>query len=199
MIQQELHVQVKSIDGSVEKDTEPTVLAEKEKILKEFKNSPDLKILIANPASLAESVSLHKVCHLAIYVDRTYNAGHWTQSKKRIHRVGLPQNTETRYIILQSTYEDGSPTADEAIDMILNEKENSQNTFLRDQLTPRGGLQVNYNEIAEMAEAREIADDNTIEEDRTENNEDEDNDRQIENNAWRRFFAMRYPDNDQNN
>ena len=154
MIEQEFHVQVRTIDGSIKKDTEPTVLAKKEAILKEFKTCPDVKILIANPASLAESVSLHQVCHLAIYVDRTFSAGNWIQSKKRIHRVGLLPGTETRYIVLQSRYLDGEQTIDHIINEILTVKEDSQNRFLGDvnEQIPRGGIQANFGEI--------IADDN---------------------------------------
>jgi SNF2 family DNA or RNA helicase len=149
MIEQEFHLQVRTIDGSIKKDTEPTVLAKKEKILKEFKTCPDIKILIANPASLAESVSLHKVCHLAIYVDRTFSAGNWIQSKKRIHRVGLIPGTQTRYIVLQSKYIDGEESIDHVINTSLTQKELSQNRFLRenDEQIPQGQIQANFDEI----------------------------------------------------
>ena len=59
-------------------------------------------MLIANPSSLAESISLHRHCHHAIYVDRTFNGAHYMQSLDRIHRVGLDSDTQTRYDILQS-------------------------------------------------------------------------------------------------
>lgn len=49
-----------------------------------------------------EGISLHRVCHEAIYLDRSYNAAHYLQSIDRIHRLGLPQGTETRITILQS-------------------------------------------------------------------------------------------------
>ena len=60
------------------------------------------QVLIANPAACAEGISLHKVCHHAIYVDRTYNAAHYLQSVDRIHRLGLAPGTETHIYVLES-------------------------------------------------------------------------------------------------
>ena len=62
-----------------------------------FKNSVSHPVLIANPAAAAESISLHMVCHNAIYVDRSFNCGQWLQSLNRIHRVGLPDDVVTNY------------------------------------------------------------------------------------------------------
>ena len=60
------------------------------------------RVLVANPAACSEGISLHKVCHNAIYVDRSYNAAHYLQSVDRIHRLGLPLETETHIHILES-------------------------------------------------------------------------------------------------
>ena len=38
---------------------------------------------------------MHRVCHHAIYLDRTFNAAHFLQSQDRIHRFGLPSDQET--------------------------------------------------------------------------------------------------------
>ena len=65
---------------------------EREDIIDKFKNTSDLNILIANPASVAESISLHKQCNTAIYYEYSYNATHWMQSKDRIYRYGLPED-----------------------------------------------------------------------------------------------------------
>src|SRR5262249_16991443 len=62
----------------------------------------DCMVLIANPAACSEGISLHKVCHHAIYVDRTYNAAHYLQSVDRIHRLGLPPETLTHIHVLES-------------------------------------------------------------------------------------------------
>jgi SNF2 family DNA or RNA helicase len=60
------------------------------------------RVIVANPAACSEGISLHRVCHHAIYVDRTYNAGHFLQSVDRIHRLGLPDGVDTHIYILES-------------------------------------------------------------------------------------------------
>ncbi len=61
-----------------------------------FKNS-DVNVLITNPNTLAESISLHKVCHSAIYLEFGFNLTYLLQSKDRIHRVGLTNYDKTNY------------------------------------------------------------------------------------------------------
>jgi hypothetical protein len=76
---------------------------EREDLINRFKNTTDLNILIANPASVAESISLHKQCNTAIYYEYSYNATHWMQSKDRIYRYGLPENVlEIDYYIFKT-------------------------------------------------------------------------------------------------
>jgi hypothetical protein len=48
----------------------------------------DFKILIANPKKGGEGISLHYECSNTIYIDRSYDAGKYLQSRDRIHRVG---------------------------------------------------------------------------------------------------------------
>ena len=79
--------------------------------IRRFRQNDDCRVLLANPAAMAEGVSLHHACHDAIYVDRTFNAGQYLQSIDRIHRLGLPSGTETRITFLVS---DG--TIDETVD-----------------------------------------------------------------------------------
>ena len=62
------------------------------------------QVLITNPHTLAESVSLHNVCHDAIYYEYSYNLVHLLQSKDRIHRLGLPENQYTQYYFLQNIF-----------------------------------------------------------------------------------------------
>jgi hypothetical protein len=64
-------------------------------LLDRFRNDPSCGVLLANPQTLGEGVSLHQVCHHAVYVDRTYDAGQFLQSLDRIHRLGLPPDVET--------------------------------------------------------------------------------------------------------
>ncbi|WP_350353438.1 DEAD/DEAH box helicase [Microbacterium sp. A8/3-1] len=82
-------------------DAEPGVRT-RERELDRFRNSPDCWVLLANPAAMSEGVSLHHWCHDAIYIDRTFNAGHYLQSVDRIHRLGLPEDVDTRITILTS-------------------------------------------------------------------------------------------------
>jgi hypothetical protein len=58
-----------------------------------FKTDPERRVLIANAAACAESISLHKVCQHAIYLERSFNAAHFLQSLDRIHRQGMPCGT----------------------------------------------------------------------------------------------------------
>lgn len=67
-----------------------------------FKTDPDCLVLLANPAAMSEGVSLHHVCHDAVYIDRTFNAGQHLQSLDRIHRLGLAAGTETKVTLLVS-------------------------------------------------------------------------------------------------
>ncbi len=57
----------------------------------------NVDVLITNPNTLAESVSLHHKCHNAIYLEYGFNLTYLLQSKDRIHRVGLKEGTETNY------------------------------------------------------------------------------------------------------
>ena len=72
---------------------------EREKTIEKFNdpNNNDFQVIIANPFSVAESISLHKGCHNAIYMERDYNCSNFIQSKDRIHRVGLEKDQLTRY------------------------------------------------------------------------------------------------------
>lgn len=75
----------------------------REAIIKEFNDlDSGLNVIIANPFAVAESISLHKACHNAIYLERSFNAAHFIQSKDRIHRYGLPQGVQTHYYYLVS-------------------------------------------------------------------------------------------------
>jgi hypothetical protein len=74
-------------------------LYEREAILNDFQNNK-FDVLIANPATLAESVSLHQNCHIAVYFEYSFNLVHMLQSKDRIHRLGLPEGQRTHYYYL---------------------------------------------------------------------------------------------------
>lgn len=91
----------------------------REQIVKEFqKEDCSYKVIIANPFAVAESISLHKACHNAIYIERSFNAAHFVQSKDRIHRYGLKPGTVTNYYFILS-----KDSVDETINTRLLEKE----------------------------------------------------------------------------
>jgi hypothetical protein len=100
------------------------VIETREKIIAEF-NKPDseFKVIIANPFAVSESISLHKACHNAIYMERSFNAAHFIQSKDRIHRYGLKPGTETNYYYLLS---------EDSIDSVINERLVAKETRLRE-------------------------------------------------------------------
>lgn len=75
---------------------------DREEQIRRFREDPDCMVLISNPATLGEGISLHQVCHDAVYVDRDFMAGRFLQSMDRIHRLGLSPDTETRATVLVS-------------------------------------------------------------------------------------------------
>ncbi|MEU3373827.1 DEAD/DEAH box helicase [Streptomyces sp. NPDC006660] len=85
--------------------------------LRRFREDPDCHVLLSNPATLGEGISLHHDCHDAVYVDRDFMAGRFLQSLDRIHRLGLAPGTETRVTVLAA-----EGTIDEVVAMRLEEK-----------------------------------------------------------------------------
>ena len=111
-------------DG-IEDDSDEFILT-REKIVKAFQlPTCPFKVIIANPFAVAESISLHKACHDAIYIERSFNAAHFVQSKDRIHRYGLAPGTVTNYYYVLSR-----DTVDETIDTRLAEKEKRMNEIM---------------------------------------------------------------------
>lgn len=104
-------------DDLTEEDEEYSLT--REAIVKEFHNpNSSFKVIIANPFAVSESISLHKACHNAIYLERSFNAAHFLQSKDRIHRYGLKADVETHYYYLVS-----NDSVDNTIHTRLQEKE----------------------------------------------------------------------------
>lgn len=102
-------------------DFQPAVVhggtVDREEQISAFRNDPECLVLISNPATLGEGISLHQVCHDAVYVDRDFQAGRFLQSLDRIHRLGLAPDVETRVTVLGAR-----GTVDEIVAMRLNEK-----------------------------------------------------------------------------
>ncbi|MEB6122661.1 DEAD/DEAH box helicase [Mammaliicoccus sciuri] len=92
-------------------------------MINNFRND-DVQVLISNPNTLGESISLHQTVHDAIYFEYNFNLTFMLQSRDRIHRLGLSDNQYTRYYYLLS---DGDRAhkgfIDKAIYNRLKEKE----------------------------------------------------------------------------
>ena len=100
-------------------------LEERQNIITQFRNG-EKQVLLTNPHTLAESISLHSVCHDAIYYEYSYNLVHLLQSKDRIHRLGLPLNQYTQYyyeMVFYRTDDNDLWSLDEAIYERLKTKE----------------------------------------------------------------------------
>jgi len=98
-------IESKSLYGAtpIERDDLEEDIETRESIIREFhKESSEFKVLIANPFAIAESISLHKACHNAIYLERSFNAGNFIQSKDRIHRYGLTPDDKINYYYILS-------------------------------------------------------------------------------------------------
>jgi hypothetical protein len=89
------NISCRIINGSVN-------LVDRESIIDDFQNKK-FSVLIANPNTIAESVSLHQNCHDAVYYEYSYNLTHLIQSKDRIHRLGLKDDVKTNYYFFRLT------------------------------------------------------------------------------------------------
>lgn len=121
------------INGNTPKDlSEP---GNRDELITRFKNSNKPEILIASPASLGESVSLHKnsneetVCNHAIYLDRNFNGAQYMQSMDRIHRIGMNEDSNVMYYLII-----GKDTIDEVINQRLDEKWSNMLDALNDDM-----------------------------------------------------------------
>jgi SNF2 family DNA or RNA helicase len=97
-----------------------------------FKSDPQCKVMIANPAAASEGMSLHMHCHDAVYVDRSYNATHFLQSIDRIHRLGLPQGTETTIYVMENKLPLGVGSIDASVARRLAKKIRAMEKLLED-------------------------------------------------------------------
>ena len=114
---EERNIKCDIIDGKV-------TYKQRENIINKFKCG-DINVLIANPNTLAESVSLHHCCHDAIYFEYSFNLTHMIQSKDRINRLGLEssQYTQYYYLMLINNENDKFNSIDEKTYFRLKEKE----------------------------------------------------------------------------
>jgi hypothetical protein len=101
----------------------------RERIIEQFLGTSGPAVLVTNPASCSESISLHSNCHNAVYLDRTYDCALFLQSIDRIHRLGLPEGARVQIHILLATL-DGRATVDHLVDQALQRKETKMKRLL---------------------------------------------------------------------
>lgn len=121
-----------SIYGAIDSG-DATDLATREGRLRKFHTDSTCKVLIANPAAAGEGISLHEVCHDAIYLDRSYISTHYLQSIDRIHRLGLLPNQKTTITILQAAPPSGIGSIDYSVSRRLAIKIRALQALLNDQ------------------------------------------------------------------
>lgn len=90
---------------------------DREDQIQRFRTDPNCRVLLSNPATLGEGISLHKHCHDAVFVDRDFAAGRYLQALDRIHRLGLPEDQLTRVTVLSA-----AGTIDEVVEQRLDLK-----------------------------------------------------------------------------
>lgn len=131
------------IHGGISTDDDDENLESREAVIRRF-NAPDsaCRVLVANPAASSEGISLHHVCHHALYVDRNYNAGQYLQSEDRIHRIGLAEDVKTYVVVLAAP-----GTIDQSVARRLEAKVARMGAALNDP-----GLNVNPIPLDEMAD-----------------------------------------------
>lgn len=111
---------------------EPSDPETREGRLLRFHTDPQCQVLIANPAAAGEGISLHKICHDAIYLDRSYVSTHYLQSIDRIHRLGLAPNVETNIHIFQTMTPKGLGSIDHSVSRRLAQKLRALQALLDD-------------------------------------------------------------------
>lgn len=92
-------------------------------LINEFRDG-NVQVLISNPATLGESISLHQSVHDAIYFEYNFNLTFMLQSRDRIHRLGLASNQYTRYYYLMTEGDSAhNGFVDRQVYNLLKEKE----------------------------------------------------------------------------
>lgn len=101
--------------------------------LKRFHIDDSCMVMIANPAAAGEGISLHEICHEAIYLDRSYVSTHYLQSIDRIHRLGLAPGTITNVTIVQAATPAGLGSIDYSVSRRLASKIRALQQLLDDE------------------------------------------------------------------
>ncbi len=100
--------------------------------IERFRTDPNCMVMIANPAAASEGMSVHMQCHHAIYIDRSFNATHYLQSIDRIHRLGLPKDTETHVHVMRHLIPRGIGSIEMSVSRRLAKKMRALEELLND-------------------------------------------------------------------
>ena len=119
------------IHGAVPSGSEEDSMTREGKI-KRFHEDRNCSVLIANPAAAGEGISLHTICHNAIYLDRSYVSTHYLQSIDRIHRLGLAENQATNIFVYRSRAPVQIGSVDMSVSRRLTEKIRNMQALLDD-------------------------------------------------------------------
>ena len=104
----------------------PTIIEDRIRYYKDFQDkNGKIQVIICNPATVSESISLHQFCHDAVYFDMTWNALYFMQSKDRIHRYTGNKGHKVNYYIIKN-----EDSIDKVVWESINNKEERMNTTL---------------------------------------------------------------------
>lgn len=141
-------VQVNLVYGATDK-------SERVRLINDFRDG-DAQVLVSNPQTLGESISLHQTVHDAVYFEYDFNLTFMLQSRDRIHRLGLKPGQHTRYYYLQTldeeAWSDTPGFIDQKIYSRLKDKENTMYAAIDDDT-----LAIEYSQ-SEILEAIAIID-----------------------------------------
>lgn len=142
LLEETLTISIEIINGSV------TGINRRNSLMR-FREGSSM-VLIANPATLAESISLHRVCQHAIYVNMNFNAAQYMQSKDRIHRINMPLGTIAKYYFIMN-----EATVDLCVMERLVKKENRMLSILDVEELEIGGAELEDSSIMSIADIEE--------------------------------------------
>lgn len=111
---------------------EPSDPETREGRLLRFHQDSECMVMVANPAAAGEGISLHTVCHEALYLDRSYVSTHYLQSIDRIHRLGLDPDAVTNVHIFQTKAPQGLGCIDHSVSRRLAQKVRAMQVLLDD-------------------------------------------------------------------
>lgn len=133
-----------------------TAVSERPKLIEQFKNG-HVNVMISNPQTLGESISLHEHVHDAVYFEYNFNLTFMLQSRDRIHRLGLSPNQYTQYYYLETRGEDSTSDRPGYIDQLIYERLEEKEEVMHDAID-NDNLEIQYSHD-EIEEAIKIIDD----------------------------------------